>query len=204
MRTRRLRLIVLGAIALMAGATTAGAGSASTAGTEWRQLRRPLHFPELRRGDACPTSASRPFGAGSADILVGAGPVYLLVGSLVAAVGVVGVDIGKASSGEGWRGTKTPWEVDASYGGRILIRGRRIDRPGEVRFGSPPTSQGQLGRLKRELRWGAGVDHDSGARFRGLAAGSLFRSPGCYAFQADGAHFSEIVVIAVTDGARRG
>ena len=211
MRAARLRVLVRQVpavfVLLLAAVAARGADGAppgAGGGPSWEQLRRPLHLPKLRPGDRCPTSAVRPYGAGSDDLLVGPGPVYLLVGSLATAVGAVGYDIGLSwRDSKGWRGTKTPWEIDSSYGGRVLVRGARIDRPGGVRFGSPPTPAGPDGRRARELHWGAGVDHDSGRRYRGLATGTLFRAAGCYAFQADGTSFSEVVVVAVTDRRRR-
>lgn len=199
----RLAPFLIVAIVALTAVAAPSAQRQANARSQWDTLRRPLHLPKLRPGERCPTSRVRPFAPPVDDVLVGSGPAYLLIGSSTSAVGAVGFDIGLSwRDSAGWRGTKTPWEIKSSYRGRILIRGSRIDRAGSVRFGDPPVPNGAH-EGARELHWGAGVDHDPGARYRGLAAGTLFRSPGCYAFQADGASFSAVVVVAVTDRMRR-
>jgi hypothetical protein len=91
----------------------------------------------------------------------------------------------------GWSGQKTPWAVHSTYQGPVLIRGLRIDRPGGVRFAP------NVGQHLVELRWPARFDVGGGGAYRGFATLSLFRSAGCYAFQADGTSFSTVVVMRV-------
>jgi hypothetical protein len=93
----------------------------------------------------------------------------------------------------GWYGQKTPWAISRSYDGPILVRGARIGQRGEMRFAHG------YGEHLRELYWESGVDQGSppDPDFRFLASATLFRAPGCYAFQIDGSSFSRIVVVRV-------
>ncbi len=54
------------------------------------------------------------------------------------------------------------------------------------------------GQHLREMRWPRGVDVGEGGTLRSFASTTLFRSSGCYAFQADGTAFSTVVVMRVT------
>jgi hypothetical protein len=205
--------IIGGVFAVTVGAAVgAGTGIASAGaarrGDEWSRLRRPLHLPALSQGQRCPTSRQRRFGGGSEDFLIGRGPAFLEVGYLVATVNPVGLDLGGAwRDPRGWRGAKAPWEVVAAYRGPILIRGARIGRYSPVGFGQIPLPGGPRVELARELHWPRGVDQNlprARRRYRGLAAGMLVRETGCYAFQADGTTFSEVIVIRVTDSGPAG
>lgn len=190
------------AFGLAAVARDASVSSGTDTAVDWAALHRPLKISRLKAGSRCPISPSRRYGYGSADRLFGTEPVFLLVGAIVAS-GREGVDIGLSwRDTQGWRGAKTPWEVRSAYDGPILIRGARIDRKGAVAFGDPPGPSGAVGARQREARWPAGVDSDERSEYRGLALGTNFRSPGCYAFQADGRSFSRTIVIRVTDEMR--
>ena len=68
------------------------------------------------------------------------------------------------SVGTPWLRSKVFWYVKPSYRGRVLIRGRRLDAPGTLRFGEQ--------RLSRELRNPARAD-----RPMGRAAGRQPRRP---------------------------
>ena len=152
-------------------------------------LHRPLHLPRLAPGKRCPMSpsASAPWRTGQP--LIGRGPVYL-----VGVGGAPGISIAlSARDALGWYGQKTPWVIDRSYAGPILVRGARIGRRGQVRFAHG------YGDHLRELQWDANVDQGSppNPNYRFLASATLFRSPGCYAFQIDGTVFSKIIVVRV-------
>lgn len=155
---------------------------------------RPLHLPHLRQGTRCPMSPSHVAHQGTdrQQTLTGRGPAYLMsVGS--APGGRISIGF-SARDSLGWYGQKTPWVIDRSYDGPILVRGARIGRPGQVRFAYG------YGDHRRELNWDTGADQGSppDPDFRFLASATLFRAPGCYAFQIDGTSFSEIVVARVT------
>ena len=131
-------------------------------------LRRPLHLPHLRPHQRCPTSPSRSAPRSwSSQTLYGRGPVYL-VGVLGVRGKTIQVDF-STSDRLGWSGEKTPWAVSRSYDGPFLVRGARMSD-----YGSPPDPN-----------------------FRFLASTTLFRAPGCYAYQIDGTSFSKIVVVPV-------
>jgi hypothetical protein len=188
MRFRRSRLaFVVSALAVgIVAPTPPLAASPSPASDD---LHRPLHLPRLVPGKRCPTSPSQIAPWGRDQQLIGRGPAYL-----VGTFGSSGISI--ASSGRdslGWYGQKTPWMIDRSYSGPILIRGARIGRKGEVRFAHG------YGDHLRELSWEANADQGSppDPNFRFLASATLFRAPGCYAFQIDGTSFSKIIVVRV-------
>jgi hypothetical protein len=127
----------------------------------------------------------------SSQTLIGRGPSYLIgVGGAGATINIDGSVRDKL----GWYGQKTPWFIRRTYNGPILVRGRRIDRRGEVRLAYG------YGQHLRELYWKADADQGSppDPNFRFLASETLVRRPGCYAYQVDGASFSRIIVVRVT------
>jgi hypothetical protein len=159
---------------------------------DWRKLHRALHVPQPATGAPCPVGPGKPapgYGRTTGQTFNGRGPAYLIGNGNVPA-GVI--DISQlAPDSRGWLGQKTPWAVSSRYRGPVLIRGVRIDQPGDVRFATG------YGQHLRELRWPSGVDVGRGGAFRSFASSTLFRSAGCYAFQADGASFSTVVVMRV-------
>jgi hypothetical protein len=95
-------------------------------------------------------------------------------------------------------GNKVLWVADPAYTGPILIRGRRLDSPGDVRFGE---TDGPA----MELRLVAGDPKAAGPHPSGVAAGwpnwptaTRLAQPGCYAYQIDGTSFSYAIVFAAT------
>jgi hypothetical protein len=127
------------------------------------------------------------------------GPVYaaLLAGPprIVLLSGV------PAIGGSSWRPVRTLWISRPSYGGPVLARGGRLDRPGGLGFGS-------RARPRRELRLPAGSWPQSRTppRRRGepppqgwrvAAVPTRIRAPGCYAFQVDGLGFSYVLAFGV-------
>jgi hypothetical protein len=94
----------------------------------------------------------------------------------------------------GWAGQKVLWFALPAYTGPVLVRGRRLDGPGQMRF--------EAGRgSTAELRWSPGETvgwTGQVARSRGLPSGVLVRTPGCYAVQIDGTSFSRVVVFPVS------
>jgi hypothetical protein len=177
------------AAVLVVALTSMAAGMASGQGRT-DSLRRPLHLPRLGPGKRCPVSPSRA-SPWASQILNGRRLAYL-VGVGGATRGTIAIDFSVAN-GLGWYGQKTPWAVNRSYGGPVLIRGGRIDHAGKVRFTKAH------GQHLRKLFWRRGADQGSppNRAFRFLAAETLVRAPGCYALQVDGTSFSRIVVVRV-------
>ena len=89
-----------------------------------------------------------------------------------------------------WFGQKAPWIAGPRYRGPVLIRGARIDGPGQARFAR---TTGQHLRELYQAR-GAGVQPNG---WRAWPALLLVHSTGCYGLQVDGTSFSEIIVIRV-------
>jgi hypothetical protein len=148
-------------------------------------LQRPLHLPRLKPGESCPVSRSHTIAPHY--LVTGNGPAFLITNSRTATISLSQ----SQRDSRGWLGQKTPWAIARSYDGPLLVRGARIDRKQSVRFALA------YGQHLKQLRWPAGVDQGNNPRFRALSADTLFRSPGCYAYQADGTSFSSVVVVRV-------
>jgi hypothetical protein len=73
------------------------------------------------------------------------------------------------------------WIVAPSYRGRILIRGRQLDGPNELRFNNGPMPP-------REMHLIGRGPHTSTPSY------TRVRADGCYGYQMDGAHFSRVIV----------
>jgi len=125
------------------------------------------------------------------------GPVY---GALLAGpprIVYLQPPIGKSR----WQAVRTIWVSRPSYGGPVLVRGGRLDRPGRLGFGRRHRPQWEL-RLPAG-DWPHRDLHPSG-RGRPLAGGwrassvpTRIRAPGCYAFQVDGLGFSYVLAFGV-------
>jgi hypothetical protein len=160
-------------------------------------LRRPLHLPALAPGAPCPVSQVDPnvdfnaFGIGAG---IGNGPAYpvgLASGTLTFAPAV-------NFNSRLWGGQKVLWFVLPSYTGPLLIRGGRLDPPrGLVRFerGNVPP---ELLLIDPTTAVPGGVSPPAGTRYR--PSYTRLKAPGCYAYQVDGATFSEIIVFRAIRG----
>jgi len=171
---------------LVCAGLLSSAGSAEAAGP-WKALERPLDFPAVAAGGLCPVSTIdtrvdwdeiNTFGHG-----IGRGPVYPGMGP--------DATLALRSVGTAWLRTKVFWYVKPSYRGRVLIRGRRLDAAGSLRFGELERSL----RIKpgQSVQWTGQPDGSRGvpSSVRALAAG-------CYGVQIDGTRFSRTVIFNVT------
>ena len=157
--------------------------TAPTASAHDAELRRPLHLPHVKPGAACPVShpdSSVDFAGFGIARGIGRGPAYPIgisrgVLFLAPAAG--------ADAGSPWAGQKVLWFVHPRYRGAVLVRGRRLDGPGLVRF-----DRGML--PANELRIPAGTEE--------RPSFTRLREAGCYGYQIDGASFSRIVVFRAT------
>src|SRR5205085_1141932 len=84
-------------------------------------------------------------------------------------------------AGSDWSGQKVLWFVAPSYRGPVLIRGRRLDAPGYVRFerGKLPPAELRIA-SGTSLVGNPGVD-DRGQRYH--PSYTRLRAPGCYGYQ---------------------
>jgi len=85
--------------------------------------------------------------------------------------------------GSKWFGQKVLWMVDRIYNGPVLVRGRQLDGPNDLRFDRgivPP----------RELRI-----LPSSRVPRGRPSFTRVLTSGCYAYQVDGLRFSYVIVL---------
>jgi hypothetical protein len=168
-------------------------------------LGRPLHLPRIATGLPCPTSAVRTYPAGAGFNYdypaVGDGP-FTLTGSAT-----VPVDFTPAANdeflGTGWPGMKVIWRVDPDYIGPVLLRGARLDGPGQLRFGSYTGSVGQgtpsgasvQAQAYDELGY---PGQDSRPSATTYPSDIRVQTPGCYGLQVDGTNFSYVITFAVT------
>jgi hypothetical protein len=154
-------------------------------------LRRPLELPTLNSPRNCPTSSghrysNKQFGG----IALGRGPLQPLVaphnrgGFGTALRGVL--LFRRSPTNPKWHQLKTLWFARPAYRGPVLIRGRRLNRPGRIVFGEGPEM------VDPYLPVGETANGLNG--FREWPGATWLRAPGCYAWQIDGRGFSHVVV----------
>jgi hypothetical protein len=150
--------------------------------------QRPIHIPHLNAGEPCPVSRPRTLSPAFAPGL-GDGPVYP-VGFAKRSVLAFEYPPPKNSlfAGSEWGGQKVLWVSNPSYDGAILIRGHQLDGANPVRFG-----QGDI-TLLNELAFRRGEADNLTGAWRNFPSYTRLRAGGCYAYQVDGAGFSDIVV----------
>jgi hypothetical protein len=95
---------------------------------------------------------------------------------------------GSEFAASAWRGQKVLWFVSPAYRGPVLVRGRRLDAPGLLRFDRGTTPSAGL----RIAPAGSAGYRRVGARDR--ASYTRLRAAGCYAYQVDGTTFSRVMV----------
>jgi hypothetical protein len=155
----------------------------------WHRLQRPLRVPTIADGKPCPTTPPDPNGdltrIGLAGTAWGKGPAY-----------PEGLDSGRGKPiltyldpipplsgfyGSKWFGNKVLWVIDPVYRGPVLIRGRQLDGPNELRF-----DRGLVPPREMQIRPRPAP--------RGQPSFTRVRGPGCYGYQADGVDFSYVIV----------
>ena len=146
-------------------------------------LRRPLNLPTLARGTTCPATTPRQVVDWQGPA-IGAGPVYS-----------VGYDArgnirwaGSQQDG-GWYYVKILW-FETPGTGPFLIRGKQLDGPNQVGFGSDPVPSPEL---VLEPSDEVGVAN-AAPGWHSFVAYTRVRAPGCYAYQVDTGSGSEAIV----------
>jgi hypothetical protein len=151
-------------------------------------LWRPLRLPSVEPDGACPVSPRRKIATFASG--AGAGPVY------PTHVEPWRVQFpppdNSLAVGTGWAVDKTPLLLKRTFHGEFVIRGGRIDRPGELGFSGPG-----IPRPYQALQFAANRSALQAAGLDGWGILVWFQSAGCYALQIDGATFSRVVVFRV-------
>jgi hypothetical protein len=94
-------------------------------------------------------------------------------------------------AGTGWGGTKTLWVARRSYRGPIVISGRQLDGPHQVRFA--PGAGKLVDRLEFEAGSSLGTSR-GGERWRQFPSLTALQAAGCYAFTVKGSTFTRRIV----------
>jgi hypothetical protein len=146
--------------------------------------KRPLKFPKVEPGGICPVTL--PSGKGPPDSFraIGDGPV------LVAGAPKGVFYYGGAKVVNGWSYIKILWMASPTYDGPVLIRGRQLDGPNEVRF----NAEWKELKLDPEGERNLNADH-----WVFWPTHVRLRAPGCYAYQIDGRTFSYTIVFRAVD-----
>lgn len=185
MQTARITLLACALAAL-------GAVAAPSAGARdpWAALRRPLRIKPLAAGARCPVTPAHHLSSGVPDV-EGTGPVY-----------PAGFAFSHDDLHPTWMASKTLWAWEPALktrATRVLVRGRRIDRPGVVRFQLGPNWSPSV---SSELRIDTAqpVGSFGNSTWGTTVTLVLVRAPGCYALQLDSPGGTRTIVLA----ARRG
>ncbi len=154
---------------------------------------RPIVLPALPAGAACPVTTD--FATLSKDLgpMAGRGtarPVGLdPAGTL---------DFGNSSDGKGT--AKVLWAMPINLAGPVLIRGRQLDGGGTVTFAvgdNAPANDLVLDPSTAASMSKNGVTTQSlDGGWYGIPTSSSFTAAGCYGFQIDSAHGSDIVIFS--------
>ena len=116
---------------------------------------------------------------------MGDGPVYVALGVEDTLYYAPAQNFGS----QDWAGQKTIWAIPPGYAGLVLVRGRQLDGPNELRFGigNVPATE-----LLFHAPGEAQPDPPNGWTYE--VDTTRVRAPGCYAYQIDGETFSDIVI----------
>jgi hypothetical protein len=157
----------------------------------WNLLRRPFHISSLTPGAQCPTTlrtGTLSFGIPGLPAW-GPGPAYpTSLGDGPTPIFSYFDQLDPASVyGTEWGGQKALWLIQPGNFGHILIRGKQLDGPNQLRFedGVPAFTSEEALHPSPELQIRFGGDHPAATRIR---------APGCYAYQIDAVRFSYDIV----------
>ena len=184
----RFPILVVALVLVTAGCSASPAppaeGGHGNAGSDpGAQLRRPWAVERHQPGTRCPvtTETTRP-DEDTGPVQGGwlAGPIGLGDGRLDYSA----PDPGGAWADPTWAAQKVAWAVNPALTTPVLVRGRQLDGPGEVRFGDPAVEELLLDPAEDALPGG----------WRQYPSLTRLRAPGCYAYQIDAAAGSFTIV----------
>ena len=156
----------------------------------WTVLsQRPLRLTTLA-GIPCPVTPFRAL-QGSATGLAAVspdGPIYAVTGGTVIGLG--------AADSQGRRGGKILWVSNPDYGGPAIIRGARLDAPGDLVF----TDGRHVLEFDYDTHVRAGdATTGSAVGYRYLPSEVYVSSPGCYGFQIDVPNGENFIVLMTSN-----
>ncbi len=146
---------------------------------------RPLQFPAVVSLAACPVSLGRQISP-DFGLAAGSGPLYIAV---VAANGtVIYIPASRWGDTLGWGGmSHTLWLFQGTFAGPALVRGRRLDASGSVRFNAPNEPLQSTVRIVVQAQ-PAALYQEYGNWYIRLNA------PGCYGLQIDWLQGTERII----------
>jgi hypothetical protein len=148
----------------------------------WTALRqRALKLPTIAPGSACPTNKGAVV-APQFGLAFGDGPIYAVLGA--ESDGTVSYDSSRQEGG--WFYLKVLWLGSPDFDGPVLVRGRQIDGPNELRFGDGPDPS-------KELALTTEGKHIPGSGWTDWPSQSRLRGEGCYAFQVDSMKSTQVI-----------
>lgn len=165
--------------------------AAAEAATWARLAQRPLRLPTVAAGAPCPRGPVTAGAVPDFPRVGGAGPIYV---SGWDADGLHALR-GRSPATDGWYYVKQLWIAIPDYRDPALVRGRRLDGAGELRFADSFGPGVVTPEMARRLGEPHGTGPTGGMRIWG--GYTLLATPGCYAYQVDGTSFSEVVVFEV-------
>jgi len=164
-----------------------GMAPPALASDDWTALHRSLQLRMLNAGARCPVTDSRSVDHGRFSG-AGSGPVYALLPSLFEADG----------RHAGWIGSKTLWIWPTrllQHGIHVLVRGRRLDHAGVMRFQLGPNWDSPL-RSELHIDTSQPVGSFSGTTWGATVTMLFGRTHGCYGLQLDARHGTSTIVVA--------
>jgi hypothetical protein len=161
---------------------------------------RPLRLPARRRGNCSLSpqlSRATELPGIPAEAGLGAGPVYVAFPAIPRVLDLFPPERNSPLEKSRWRSAETVWVSEPAYDGPVLVRGHQLDGANRIGFGTRVgpewelrLSAGSWAEGRKPLRaWGRRLHTRKG--WRVALAYVRIRAEGCYAFQVDGASFSE-------------
>ena len=157
---------------------------AAPGGPDWTALEgHPLTPPATPANGECPTASGHVVSSEFAPAL-GDGPVYP-VGLSTDGVLLVGA----FPVGGDWLGMKVLWVAPSDFSGKALVRGYRLDAPGQVGFAGGLTPVSEL-----RLESSHYANQPPGGVWDNWPSYTRVPGPGCYAYQVDTPSLSYTIV----------
>jgi hypothetical protein len=145
---------------------------------------RPLRLPTLPSGSACPVTPAHMINSDTGDA-VGEGPVYFY-----GPQSTIFFRLAQSSSTQRWGAGQLMFLIRPGVEGAVLVRGRQVDGPDEVRFGKRDEPDAELVfRAPAEASPG-GISNPWTIAFEIIR----LRTAGCYATQVDSETASSVIV----------